>query len=50
MKPREFWIDFQEQVVFVIPVENCIRVREVIPIDWDKLWKEVVWLDATKYS
>lgn len=47
-KQREFWIDDTGAESYITdyfegmakPSENCIHVREFVPIDWAKVWKE----------
>ena len=44
-KPREFWIKdhggptFDVEVLYT-PISNSIHVREVVPIDWEKIKNE----------
>lgn len=58
-KPREFWIPMdstgQAGVVWVRDPKNYqnvpwdfIHVREIVPIDWDKVWKNYTGDDCYK--
>lgn len=42
LKPREFWIQKSHMKAYEAPddVIGAIHVREVVPIDWEKLWRD----------
>lgn len=50
MKPREFWIDLITKEVHLGPLsEQSIRVREVVPIDWERVWEGIAFNKYTQH-
>lgn len=62
-KPREFWITFQPyekdplgpcvnilKYVATFDHEHGVHVREVMPIDWDKIWESIPDVDPENFD
>lgn len=55
MKPREFWItmEFPGPHMSIEGGRGAFLVREVVPIDWEKVWKDYYFgknIDGVNYE